>query len=139
MKHILAAALMVAVLVSGCGAGKLPQSANEPSVQAGQVATLSASDLLKRIQKGEKPLIIDVREPHEFQAGHIANASLIPLGNVEQGVAGIPKEQEIILVCRSGNRSEQAYQRLTALGYTNLKNMTGGMLSWERIGAPIEK
>lgn len=139
MKQFLAAVLMAAVLVSGCSAGKSPQSTAQPSTKAGQVVSLSASDLLKRIEKGDKPLIVDVREPHEFAAGHIANAQLIPLGNVEQGFASIPKDQEIILVCRSGNRSEQAYQRLAALGYTNLTNMTGGMLSWEKIGAPIQK
>ena len=104
------------------------------------MVSISASDLLKRLKAGEKPLIIDVREPHEFEAGHIEGAKLMPLGSVEKSVpaAGIAKDQEIILFCRSGNRSAQAYRKLEALGYTNLINVSGGMNEWAKIG-PVVK
>lgn len=143
MKRLLAAILLVGVLVTGCSGAKTEPSGTPAAPAESRTAamvSISVSDLLKRLQAGEKPLIIDVREPHEFEAGHIEGAKLMPLGSVEQSVAtaGIAKEQEIILICRSGNRSAQAYRKLEALGYTNLINVNGGMNDWAKIG-PVTK
>lgn len=85
----------------------------------------------------DAPLIIDVREPSEFEAGHIDGALLAPLGQVENDVDKIAKDREIVLVCRSARRSGLAYQRLAARGFTNLYNMEGGMLAWEKLGFPV--
>lgn len=130
--------LVAAALLAGCSGTAQPK-APPAATQSGQVVTISTKDLLTRLQGGEKPLIIDVREPYEFDAGHIEGAKLIPLGTVAERIGTYNKNQEIILVCRSGNRSEQAYQLLTKMGYTNLKNVTGGMLAWEQINGPIKK
>lgn len=142
MKRLLAALLFMSVLVAGCSSaktepstvGQLPDTATK--AKAGAMVTITVADLLGRTQAGEKPLIIDVREPNEFEAGHIEGAKLMPLGSVEKTVpaAGIAKDQEIVLICRSGNRSAQAYKKLEALGYTNLINIDGGMNEWAKIG-----
>lgn len=104
------------------------------------MATLSAEQLHARLQaEGDKPLVVDVRETDEFEAGHIAGALLAPLGGVEKDLASISKTREIVLVCRSGRRSAVAYRRLSEIGFTNLKNMEGGMIAWEKAGYPTVK
>jgi rhodanese-related sulfurtransferase len=100
-------------------------------------STISAEELNRRLQaSGEAPLLVDVREPDEFEEGHIAGAVLAPLADVEQKLNGVPKDREIILVCRSGRRSGIAAERLAARGYTDLTNMQGGMLAWEELEYP---
>lgn len=70
-------------------------------------------------------VIIDVRTPQEFSQAHLPNALNYPLSELETHFADISKEQLIVLYCRSGNRSGQAYQYLTSKGFTNLHNAGG--------------
>ncbi|MGA8851134.1 MAG: rhodanese-like domain-containing protein [Aeromicrobium sp.] len=78
-------------------------------------------------------VLLDVREPEEWQAGHAPGALHIPLGDLDADrVAG----SDIVVVCRSGNRSGQAVQRLAASGVP-ARNMTGGMKAWAADGLPI--
>ena len=74
---------------------------------------------------------IDVREPDEFTGplGHLPGAELVPLGNVETALDPWPRDQPIVLICRSGRRSASAAQALAARGFTRLYNLAGGMLA----------
>jgi rhodanese-related sulfurtransferase len=83
--------------------------------------------------------VVDVREPDEFVAGHIAGAELVPLGGIERAAKTWNREQEIVVVCRSGGRSGRAAKILTDLGFTRILNMAGGMLAWNDAGLPITK
>lgn len=76
--------------------------------------------------------IIDVREPHEFRGdlGHIPGAELVPLGRVAAAARQWNRDDEIVVVCRSGGRSAHAASELVALGFSRVKNMAGGMLRW---------
>ncbi len=121
----LAALLLLSVPPAGC---------------AEQLPTTTPDAVHQRLESREaKPLIVDVREPHEYQAGHIDGARLAPLGNVADELEGVAKDREIVLVCRSGNRSGKAQKILADRGYTNLENMEGGMLAWEKRGYPVAK
>ncbi|HEX7904427.1 MAG TPA: rhodanese-like domain-containing protein [Chitinophagaceae bacterium] len=94
---------------------------------------ISVEELKSRLDAGEKINIIDVREPHENAEFNIGG-TLIPLGKVQtMQIDEIEelKEQELIVYCRSGNRSGQACMFLDALGFKNTKNLTGGMLAWQ--------
>src|SRR5436190_10301313 len=84
--------------------------------------------------------LIDVREQVEWDAGHIAGALFIPLGQLDQEIATtVPdKDTEIILHCRSGARSGRGTAQLLNLGYTNVVNLAGGILAWEANSLPIE-
>lgn len=93
--------------------------------------TILPSAVKDRLSRGEQLSIIDVREDEEVAAGMIAGAIHIPLGQLPERLSEIPKVEELILVCRSGNRSGRALGFLEAQGYKGLKNMTGGMLEWE--------
>jgi phage shock protein E len=72
-----------------------------------------------------KPIIVDVREPYEYQEGHVKNALNIPPSELLKGaskLAGVAKDAPIILYCRSGSRSNASMHILRSLGYTNLTN-----------------
>lgn len=93
--------------------------------------TILPSEIKARLAQGEKLTLIDVREDDEVAEGMIQGAIHIPLGQLPDRLGEIPQVDEVILVCRSGNRSGRALGYLEANGYKGLKNMTGGMLEWE--------
>ncbi|GAB6989219.1 rhodanese-like domain-containing protein [Paenibacillus pini] len=75
--------------------------------------------------------LIDVRELAEYREEHIKEVTLIPLSQLEVRHDEIDRNQETIVICRSGNRSSQACEFLASHGHTKLSNMTGGMLAWQ--------
>ncbi|WP_281887915.1 rhodanese-like domain-containing protein [Paenibacillus sp. YYML68] len=95
--------------------------------------TITPAALKERLASGEKLHIIDVREPEETALGIIDGAVNIPLMTIPERLADVSQEGETIIVCRSGARSGRAIEYLQAQGYTNLKNMSGGMLEWEQL------
>lgn len=92
--------------------------------------TISAAELQARLERGEKPLIIDVRDPWEYAEGHVPGSVLKPLSQIRSWAAELDKSDEILLICRTSNRSAMAYRYLSALGFKNLKTVAGGMVSW---------
>jgi rhodanese-related sulfurtransferase len=91
--------------------------------------------LAERLQAGDRPAIIDVREEEEFAAGHIPGAVNLPLSNFVNLYTQVPHDREVVLVCRSGGRSGRAFEFLQAQGWTLIRNMVGGMLAWQ---GPVE-
>jgi len=92
--------------------------------------TISTAELQARLENGEKLNIIDVREPWEYAEGHVPGSVLKPLGQIRSWAAELDKSDEILLICRTSSRSAMAYQYLSALGFKNLKTVTGGMVTW---------
>ncbi len=95
--------------------------------------TITAEELKARLDAGEKLNIVDVREPHEHAEFNIGG-TLYPLGQVQtMQVDELEKfrDQELIVYCRSGNRSGQACMILDTLGFKATKNLVGGMLNWQ--------
>ncbi|WP_298300425.1 rhodanese-like domain-containing protein [Hydrotalea sp.] len=94
---------------------------------------MSVNDLKLKIDTGESVNLIDVREPHENADFNIGGL-LLPLGKVQtmqiEAIEDL-KEEPIIVYCRSGNRSMQAAMILEQLGFTDVTNLSGGMLAWE--------
>ena len=105
------------------------------SGNAGAMTTQEAHAL---INSSTPPFIVDVREPSEYQAGHIAGAKLIPLGELEARMDELPQDRQILCVCASGARSSMATQRLARAGYTVI-NLRGGMMGWSQNRYPIKK
>jgi rhodanese-related sulfurtransferase len=91
---------------------------------------ITTDELRKRIDAGDQVTIVDVREPWEYAEGHIKGAKLNPLNDIRKWAAQYAKEQELVLICRTGARSSYAYKNLQALGFSNLRNVTGGMVAW---------
>jgi rhodanese-related sulfurtransferase len=93
---------------------------------------ISVEELKARIDAGETLHLVDVREPAEHQEFNIGG-TLLPLGNIrnmETDKIEPWKDEEVICYCRSGNRSGMACMILESAGFTNVKNLTGGMLAW---------
>ena len=80
--------------------------------------------------------LLDVREPDEWAVEHVTGSTLIPLGELEARVADVPRDREIVVVCRSGNRSKAGRGVLLAAGYTQVASMAGGLLAWKAEGHP---
>ena len=93
------------------------------------VPTLTGQDLLDRLMAGDRPFLLDVREPHEHAAGRLAGCVLIPLGELAGRTAELPRDREIVVVCRSGRRCAFATHYLLQEGF-RATNMGGGMLAW---------
>jgi rhodanese-related sulfurtransferase len=95
--------------------------------------TITIDEVKKRLDAGEKLNLVDVREPHENAEFNIGGL-LLPLGKVQtlqiEDIENL-KSDEVICYCRSGNRSGQSALILESLGFTNVKNLTGGMLAWQ--------
>ena len=92
------------------------------------VTNISMADLFKRYQNEELNLI-DVREVHEYQAGHAPGARNIPLSTLEQGYKELTSDQEYYIICQGGGRSASACQFLNAQGLA-VTNVEGGMNQW---------
>jgi len=94
---------------------------------------ITPEEVKERLDRGEQLNLVDVREPHERADFNIGGAH-VPLGQVQtMQVDELDnlKNEEVIVYCRSGNRSGQAAMILETLGFTNTKNLAGGMLAWE--------
>ncbi len=100
-------------------------------VESARLNEITPRELWRQIHTALPPLVIDVREPREFRQGHIPGAQLIPLAHFLTEAPDIPRDQQLVLVCRSGRRSARAGSLLAAQGYTNLAIVQGGMLSWQ--------
>lgn len=101
---------------------------------------ITVQEVKRRLAQGEKLNILDVREPDEYAAFNI-DAKLIPLGQIQSmQIDDLEdwKEQEVIVHCRSGKRSATACLFLESLGFTNTKNLEGGMLAWEEQGGAVK-
>ena len=85
------------------------------------------NELKRKIDAKEDFFLLDVREPNEYQIGKIPGSTLIPLGEVPQRVSEIPRDKEIIVHCKMGGRSAKAAAFLRQQGYTNVKNLKGGI------------
>ncbi len=100
------------------------------------VSAAEATQLINR----EDAMIIDVREPGEYGAGHVLGAKNIPLARLDgSGELAKRKDRTIILYCESGDRSGKALATLKKLGYEKTFNLSGGLGAWRQAGLPVEK
>lgn len=102
-----------------------------------QSQKLDPTDYASNFADDTDHVLIDVRTPEEFGAGHIAGAINIPVQQLEQRLSEVPSDKEIVVYCRSGNRSATASQILTREGYDIVYDM-GGIVAWQQAGLPIE-
>jgi rhodanese-related sulfurtransferase len=94
-----------------------------------QVKEMTPEELKERLDKGDRLQVIDVREQHEWDAGHIPQAVHIPLATIPEAMDRLDKNSPIVMVCRSGGRSHNAAAYVQQFGF-DVYNMVGGMLAW---------
>jgi len=88
------------------------------------------------VKRNAGAFILDVRQPEEWNEFHVPDSTLIPLSDLASRVTELPKDQEIVVVCRSGNRSAQARDILLDAGFTQVTSMAGGLTQWRGAGYP---
>ena len=101
----------------------------EQAAAEAEVIEITAPQLVERLKTNHLQLI-DVREPHEWDICRIDGATLIPLGQIENRISELDREQEVIVYCKMGGRSKKAYNLLRDKGFTDLRNLTGGIRAW---------
>jgi adenylyltransferase/sulfurtransferase len=93
----------------------------------------SVEELKARLDRGDRPFILDVREPHEYQINRIPGSTLIPLGELPQRLTELPQgagAPDIVVHCKSGVRSAKATRLLTERGFDRVRNLKGGVVAW---------
>jgi rhodanese-related sulfurtransferase len=84
-----------------------------------------------------RPLIVDVREADEFASERIAGVALVPISQFVARHQELPKDRPLLMLCAAGSRSMSATMYLLQAGWTNVRNITGGMIGWRQAGLPI--
>jgi len=132
------AMLLVAVLVAGCAPAPEVETLPAPAenVTANTWEEISVAEAASRYNAGV--LMLDVRQPEEWEEIHIPGATLIPLGELPQRLGELPKDQEIVVYCRSGNRSQSGAEILAKNGFSGVTSMAGGITEWSTSGYPTE-
>jgi adenylyltransferase/sulfurtransferase len=106
--------------------GITPMS-SEPMAASG---VIDAVELKQKIDRGDKFVLLDVREPHEYQIARIPGSILIPLGDLPKRLNELDKDADIVAQCKSGGRSQKAVDLLKQNGFQHVRNMTGGITAW---------
>lgn len=132
MKRLLCVlSVFICVVFYSCAENDTPIKSFEKEEEV-MYEQISAEDAKKIMDSGVKYVLLDVRERHEFDAGHISGAILIPYTEIESKAEEVltDKDELILVYCRSGRRSKIASESLVNLGYTNVKEF-GGIVDWQ--------
>ena len=100
------------------------------SITVNNATEITSVELKQRMDRGEKPTIVDVREPNEYQICRIPGSELIPLGDVPKRFGELDPNEEVIVHCKSGVRSARAADFLRSVGFKRVLNLKGGILDW---------
>jgi adenylyltransferase/sulfurtransferase len=111
-----------------CG---VPSHDHEDEGSAGASWDITVQELAERVKTNHLKLI-DVREPHELEISRLPNATNIPLGQLASRLSELDSAEDMVLFCKSGNRSTRALELLTSAGFKKVKNLKGGINAWAR-------
>ncbi len=132
---IISILMLTTLFFIAAGCQQAPNLESPPAAGPGY-QDISAAELQSMIEEEVNLLLVDVREPHEYNEGHIPGAILLPLGQLKENHEdALDREKTIVLICRSGRRSADAADFLSQEGYENVYNLQGGMLDWS---GPVE-
>lgn len=95
-----------------------------------RITTISTTELAEKLNAPTKPILIDVREPDEFAAGHVPRAVNVPLRFVQQRAEEFDPAAETYVICQSGHRSVTATKQLMKVGFANVASVSGGTSAW---------
>jgi sulfur-carrier protein adenylyltransferase/sulfurtransferase len=103
-----------------------------------RIEELDVAEAREEIDRGDA-VLLDTREPHEYEDSHLEGATLVPPATVSERISELvpDRSQRVILYCRVGNRSARAADQLQSLGYENVANVAGGIEAWQELGLPV--
>lgn len=107
---------------------------------SGATTRISPTELQALIVAKTPLYLLDVRSSQEYKHdGHIAGAHLIPLGELPSKLAQLPRDRTVVCICRSGARSSAALNQLAQAGFTDIRNLSGGMMGWNGANLPTTR
>jgi len=135
--------LILVLILTACGGAAEAVVVSEPAAAVAQNEALSLGPTVDvktaaAVKDRDDVILIDVREQWEYDEGHIPGITLIPMDEIPNRLNEIPTDKEVIVTCRSGNRSGQVTDFLRKNGFDNVHNMQGGILAWEQAGYDVE-
>jgi rhodanese-related sulfurtransferase len=105
----------------------------------GRIREVPAAELKEMLERSEGIILLDVREPNEWNLGHLPKAVHIPRGNLESKVeALIPRDAKVVVYCARANRSALAADTMQLMGYTDVASLAGGWADWMAVDGPVE-
>jgi len=108
----------------------LRKSSEEETQEKKHPNVMKNEELQQKLETNNNAVVLDVRESAEYAFSHIPNAKSVPLGELDQYLNELDKESEIHVICRTGNRSDLAAQKLTSAGFKQVINVVPGMSEW---------
>ncbi len=109
-----------------------------PAMSSAQGAAVTLEQA-RAEHEGGRALLVDIREPEEHATGVTAGALLLPMRQLSNRIAELPRDRPVLLICNTQNRSRATFDALRGRGYTNLRYVNGGMSEWVRRGWPVIK
>ena len=104
------------------------------------IPTVDPIEAERRLREdADRPILVDVREPDEFRDERVAGAALYPTSTFLLKMAELPRDRPLLVICRTGNRSAAVTGYLLGQGWTDVTNVGGGMVMWERAGLPVRR
>jgi len=137
-KSFLLLLALAALLLAACG-GQSNTAVADPTIDPATLPAEVDVKTVSAVKDSGDVLVLDVREQWEYDEGHIPGVTLIPMNEVPTRLNEIPTDKEVIVTCRTGNRSGQVAEFLRAQGYNNIHNMQGGIVAWEAAGLPVDQ
>jgi rhodanese-related sulfurtransferase len=105
-----------------------------------QIEEVSPEDVRDMLARQDKAVFLDVREPNEWNLGHVPGAIHLPRGHLESKIEGlVERDQRVVVICARGNRSALAALTMKQMGYENVASMARGMSGWSDIGGDIDE
>jgi sulfur-carrier protein adenylyltransferase/sulfurtransferase len=104
-----------------------------------QIQEVTPADVKRMLERKADVVYLDVREPNEWNLGHIPGAIHLPRGNLESKIEGlIDRDRKVVIYCARGNRSALAALTLKQMGYDDVTSMSGGIAGWADVDGPID-
>ena len=104
-----------------------------------RIREVTPAEVREMRARGESAVYLDVREPNEWNLGHLPGAMHIPRGTLETKVeAVVPRDRKVVIYCAGGNRSALAADTMQQMGYTDVVSMSGGFTGWAQSGGDVE-
>ena len=133
--------LLLSFVLVACGGSEAETAVSEPA-EAIDVSALPdqiSIETVHQVKDQDDVFVIDVREQDEYDQWHIPGVTLIPMSTFQDNMDQLPTDKEIIVTCNSGNRSGQVTDFLLQNGYTNVHNMEGGIVAWDKAGFEVNQ
>ena len=103
------------------------------------IPSIDPSEAQRRLERDDRPVLVDVREQNEWDEVHIPGAIHVPLSAITERYLELPADRPLVLQCASGKRSLVAAEFLRRNGYPDVANMTDGIVGWQKAGLPVER